>query len=155
MRLDFEKTAKEVYRVVLKDVSAYGGFPFYFTIVLAALLLESYQAATTLFISLVAVTLVVALVRLAYYKPRPGQPRKKFSTYYERIDGSSFPSIHVARAVMISLAFYQIASALMPLYFLLTLLVCLSRIEFKRHDLTDMLAGGIIGIALGYIFFFA
>ena len=96
--------------------------------------------------------MIVAAVRLAYFKPRPGQPRKKYTTLYERIDNSSFPSIHAARAVMISFAIYSLAPVLLTVLVLLTVAVLLSRIHFKRHDWKDLLVGIILGIVMGYYF---
>ncbi len=153
MKLALTKTIKEVYSVVLKDLSSYGGFPFYGIAVLCAIFLELYGFAVDLIISLIAITMIVAAVRLAYFKPRPGQPRKKYTTLYERIDNSSFPSIHAARAVMISFAIYSLAPVLLTVLVLLTVAVLLSRIHFKRHDWKDLLVGIILGIVMGYYFF--
>ena len=154
MKLDLLDTAKEVYSVILKDLSAYGGFPFYGVVILGALLFRSFDIAYSLAVSLVIVTIVVAAIRLSCFKPRPGMPKKKYSSVYERIDNSSFPSIHAARAVMISMLFYSVMPVLFPLLFALVLAVLLSRIYFKRHDAVDLAVGCAIGLALGYFFFF-
>jgi membrane-associated phospholipid phosphatase len=153
MKLDFMKTLKEIYSVILKDTSAYGGFPFYGLMILAFVLVGAYGFALNLFLSLVVVTLIVAVARLAYFRPRPGQPRRKYKTLYERIDNSSFPSIHAARAVMISIMFYRIMPVMLPILVLLVVAVLLSRIHFKRHDWKDLAAGIVIGLILSYAFF--
>jgi len=153
MKLDMKNTVKEVYAVILKDCSAYGGFPFYGLMVLASALAGAYAFALNIFISLVVVTIIVAAVRLAWFRPRPGQPRRKYKTLYERIDNSSFPSIHAARAVMMSFMFYRILPVMLPLLVLLVAAVLLSRIHFKRHDWIDLAAGILIGLVLSYVFF--
>ncbi len=153
MKLDFLKTLKEIYSVILKDTSAYGGFPFYGLMVLAFALAGAYVFALNLLLSLVVVTLIVSVVRLSYFRPRPGQPRRKYKTIYERIDNSSFPSIHAARAVMLSVMFYRIIPLMLPLLVLLVIAVLLSRIHFKRHDWKDLAAGIAIGLILSYVFF--
>lgn len=152
MQLAIWKTLKEAYAITLKDLSAYGGFPFYGIVVLM-LMLPGSSLAVPVLLSLIAVTLVVSAIRLLYFKSRPGQPKRKYKTIYERIDNSSFPSIHAARAVMLSMFFYSLSPVLWPVYALLTLIVLLSRLHFRRHDLVDLAAGLIIGIALGYFFF--
>lgn len=152
MKLDMEKTSKEIYSVILKDLSAYGGFPFYGIAILVALFLRDYVFAYQLALSLVVVTLIVIAIRFAYFKPRPGQKRKKYTTFYERIDNSSFPSIHAARAVLISAAFMTKLN-IMPIYILLILLVVLSRLHFRRHDTKDITVGLFVGLILGYLFF--
>jgi membrane-associated phospholipid phosphatase len=153
MKLDMKNTLKEIYSVILKDTSAYGGFPFYGLMVLSFIMAGAYGIALNLLLSLVAVTLIVAAVRLTWFRPRPGMPRKKYRTIYERIDNSSFPSIHAARAVMISMLFYRFVPIMLPLLVLLVAAVILSRIHFRRHDCLDLLAGIAIGLVLGYLFF--
>ncbi|MFA4819843.1 MAG: phosphatase PAP2 family protein [Candidatus Aenigmatarchaeota archaeon] len=153
MKLDFRKTVREVFAVIMRDISAYGGFPFYGMMIIAFFLLGELDFTYNLVVSLIAVTIVVALVRLSYFKPRPGMERKKYATLYARIDNSSFPSIHAARAVMISMALFSKFNALLPLLALMTILVLMTRIYFKRHDTIDLAVGIIIGIALAVFFF--
>lgn len=153
MKFDFRKTTREVFAVIMRDTSAYGGFPFYAMMIIAFFLLDEFVFAYNLVVSLIAVTIVVALVRLVYFKPRPGMKRKTYNTIYERIDNSSFPSIHAARAVMISMALFSKFNALLPLLALMTILVLMTRIYFKRHDAADLTVGVIIGIVLSVFFF--
>jgi membrane-associated phospholipid phosphatase len=151
MKVDPIKTSKELYSVILKDLSAYGGFPFFGMAILVALILDdpiTYRLAA----SLVTVTILVILVRFAYFKPRPGKKERTFETFYERIDNSSFPSIHAARAVLISFALMTKLDIL-PVYVLLVIIVVLSRLHFKRHDKKDIAAGLLIGLLLGYVYF--
>lgn len=153
MKLESKKTFKEIYSVILKDLGAYGGFPFYGLLILLFLLLRDFSFAYTLIISLVVVTIVVIVFRLTYFKPRPGQKKKKHEILYQRVDNSSFPSIHAARAVMLSFALFAKAPVLLPLLVLLTLIVFASRLHFKRHDTADVVVGLLIGGVLGLIFF--
>src|SRR3989344_5773924 len=108
MKLDIKNILKEIYSVTLKDLGAYGGFPFYGILILGALFFGGYGFAYNLITSLVVVTIIVAVVRLSYFKPRPGQKPRKYDSIYGRIDNSSFPSIHSARAVMLSFALYSV-----------------------------------------------
>ena len=153
MKLAFKETSKEVYSVILKDLSSFGSFPFYGIAIIGFLLLNDLAFAKTLFLSLVIVTVVVAAIRLAHFKPRPGQKAKKYGAIYERIDNSSFPSIHAARSVMISFALISKMPVFTPLAALLILAVCLSRLHFKRHDTKDLAVGLIVGYALSLLFF--
>lgn len=153
MKLDVKGTTKEIARVALKDLGTYGGFIFYALVAVMFLFIGAYAFFEVLIISLVAVTVVVALVRMVYFKPRPGMKRKKYNMLYERIDNSSFPSIHVARALMLSIAFFRMAPTLWPVLVFLTAAVCTSRIYFKRHDMVDIAVGAAIGLLLGWFFF--
>ena len=153
MKLAVEKTLKEVYSVTLKDLSAYGGFPFYGLIILVFLLIGDANFALTLFVSTIVVTAIVSAIRLVYFKPRPGMPRKKYTAIYERIDNSSFPSIHAARSVMISFALISKMPIFTPIAALLIVAVCLSRLHFRRHDAKDLAVGLLIGYVLSLVFF--
>lgn len=153
MKIDIRSTLREIFAVIMRDVSAYGGFPFYGMVIIAFFLLGELVFAYNLAISLIVITLIIALARLAYFKPRPGMKRKKYPTFYERIDNSSFPSIHAARAVMISMALFSKFAMLLPLVILMTILVLMTRIYFKRHDVVDLTVGVIIGLVLSWVFF--
>lgn len=153
MKLETKKMFKEIYSVILKDLGAYGGFPFYGVMILLFLLVSDFAFAYNLIVSLVVVTLVVIVFRLVHFKPRPGQKKKKYEILYERVDNSSFPSIHAARAVLISFALFSKATVALPLLVLLTLIVFASRLHFRRHDWTDVIVGLIIGVVLGWLFF--
>ena len=153
MKFDFRKTVREVFAVIMRDTSAYGGFPFYGMMIITFFLLGELNFAYNLVVSLIVVTVVVALVRLAYFKLRPGMKQKMYATLYERIDNSSFPSIHAARTVMISMALFNKFNVLLPLLVLMTILVLMTRIYFKRHDIVDLSVGVIIGIVLAVFFF--
>lgn len=153
MQLEFAKMTREIYSVILKDLGGYGGFPFYAAMILLFVLLRDFEFVYRLIVSLVAVSASVAILRLAYFKPRPGQKKKSYSIFYERIDNSSFPSVHTARAVMISIALFTKAPVLLPLLVLMMIIVCASRLHFKRHYLVDVVAGLVIGLILGLVFF--
>lgn len=155
MKLNAKGTTEEIARVVLKDLGAYGSFIFYLVAAAVFCLAGAYTFSSILIGSLIAVTIVIAVIRLAYFKPRPGMKSKKYNTLYDRIDNSSFPSIHVARAVMLSIAFFVMAPTMLPLLVLLVVAVGASRIYFKRHDMADIMVGAVIGIILGWFFFIA
>jgi membrane-associated phospholipid phosphatase len=154
MRFDFDRTSREVFSVLLRDVSAYGGIGFYVVAIALFFVMSEFMFASRLVASLLAVTAIVGLTRLAYFKPRPGMKKKSYGTYYERIDNSSFPSIHAARAALISAALFTKLSLLLPLLIVVTFLVCVGRIYFKRHDFIDITAGTALGLALGFLFFY-
>ena len=155
MKLDVRGTTEEIARVVLKDLGTYGSFIFYLVAAVIFYIAGAYTISLTLILSLAAVTIVVAAIRLVYFKPRPDMKIKKYNILYERIDNSSFPSIHVARGVMLSIAFFKAAPIMSPLLAILVVAVCASRIYFKRHYIVDITAGALIGLILGWVFFIA
>ncbi len=137
------------------DLSALGGLPVYTTIVLLFVALRD-PLALPLFIGLVLCYGITIVSRLLYFKPRPNP--KKYRTTAERIDASSFPSLHSMRATvlagMLGLHFNQPAT--WGVFGLLWLLVCSMRIRLKKHDYTDVVGGILIGllVVLGLQTFF-
>ena len=153
MELNIKRTAKVIGEISLKDLGSYGSFIFYIVIAALFLLIGDYTIFYSLIVSLAAVTAVVMFFRLSYNKPRPGMKKRRYNLIYEAVDNSSFPSIHAARSVMISIAIYAKAPATFPLLALMVLAVCASRIYFRRHDIIDIFAGLILGFILGFLFF--
>lgn len=88
------------------------------------------------------------IVKLLYYKPRP-EPRNA-TNRLQKIDASSFPSIHTANSMI--LAFWWILSILQTWYsgigsyificiwFFFFMTVSLSRVVLKRHFPIDIVA---------------
>lgn len=155
MELDIRSTAKTIAEVALKDLGAYGSFIFYAVVAASTLTLGDFMLFSKLAVSLVAVTTVIIFFRLAYRKARPGMKKRAYRTIYETADSSSFPSIHAARATMLSVLIFSKLPAMLPVAAFLLLAVCASRIYFKRHDMIDITAGIVLGLALGWAFFLA
>lgn len=153
MELRPKQTTKVILEICLKDLGAYGSFIFYVVAAAAFAILGNYMFFYTLIASLVAITLIVMFFRLSYSKPRPGMKKRKYKLIYEAVDNASFPSIHTARSVMISIAIYTKAPVFLPLLILMVLAVCASRIYFRRHDIADISAGIFLGLVLGGSFF--
>ncbi len=153
MELDIRGTAETIAEVALKDLGAFGSFIFYAVLAAAFFFLGDFSLFSNLIFSLVAVTLIIAFFRLTYRKTRPGMKKRAYRTIYETADNSSFPSIHAARAAMASIAIFSKFPLLMPVLVFMTFAVCLSRIYFKRHDMTDIIAGLALGSVLGWAFF--
>ena len=100
---------------------------------------------------ILAMEIFCGLIKLAYPKPRP-VPLKN-NTLWQKYHAGSFPSIHSARIMAVSVwisSFYGTPVAAL----LITLLVAgvgYSRIYLKKHYFTDVLAGYAIGVAIGAI----
>lgn len=153
MELDLRSTSKTIAEVALKDLGAYGSFIFYAVVAASALALGDFLMFSKLVVSLVAVTLIIIFFRLSYRKTRPDMKKRAYRTIYETADNSSFPSIHAARATMLSVAIFSKFPLMLPVVAFLLLAVCASRIYFKRHDMIDITAGIVLGLALGWAFF--
>lgn len=110
-----------------------------------------------------------AVIKLLIYKPRP-IPRV-FSNRLQKIDASSFPSIHTTNATIIALIWawrwHQSilhgadALSIIPLISLVGIIavsIALSRIALQKHYAIDVLAGSLFGMLiagllwLGYLY---
>lgn len=122
------------------------------------------------FINLAIITAAANIFKGFHFKPRPDNPEAyrppnpiTWSTcyrladprvawrYFEFVDASSFPSIHSARSFNQALLFsiYVANPYLTPLFFLAAALIGLSRIVKRRHFLSDVTAGAILGLLTG------
>jgi membrane-associated phospholipid phosphatase len=133
-----------------RDLTVFGSFVFYILILFATLLLKE----TTLFIHLlfglsILVTAVV-LIRAIYFKNRPR--KESHHTIVEKIDASSFPSLHTAKAFFLAITFAQFGAFPVQIFlFLIAGLTGYSRIYLQKHDWVDVIAGAILGIGVYWI----
>ena len=98
------------------------------------------KAGIALIIALLASAAVTELVRYAVQLPRPKESM-----------GYGFPSGHTSAAfslaAVLAVTFPQSSS----LFYLLAMLTGISRLYFRAHYLTDVLAGALIGVLTGML----
>ncbi len=147
--MDLKKIGKHL-DVFFRDVTALGSYGFFFLLLLLILSLEKIQLFWQVLFGFGFTLLAVVIIRMFYFKDRP--QRQQFSTFIERIDAASFPSLHTARIVMLTLLLIDyFQNDLATLFFTgVAFLVMYSRVHLRKHDWVDI-AGGII---LGVITFF-
>ncbi len=108
-----------------------------------------YRAAWMLAGILVTALLVFSIKLLV----NRGRPEGDWGGIYRRTDPHSFPSGHAARAAMLAV----VAGIVGPEWLLWLLLiwaplVMLARVAMGVHYLTDVLAGALLGIMIGFCF---
>ncbi len=144
---------KQPIEGLIRDISALGGMPLY-TLVSFVFLFFNIPSFFILFFGFLILFLITVLIRGFYFKDRP--KKEKITNIFERFDGSSFPSLHTARA---SLLFFTLASIinnylLSIVFILIIIFVASSRVLLKKHDLIDVMGGFILGIAVFACMFF-
>lgn len=104
---------------------------------------------------MLCITTGIALIIKFFWKtPRP-KKAKNVRWWWQRIDQSSFPSVHAARAVALfviaiiwsNLPFQIVAGIFM-------VLIVFSRIQLKAHYWRDIIGGVILGIIAGLAAFY-
>ena len=133
---------------VTQDSTALGGLPIYVFTMLFFLLTDYRSNSYRLFIALVLCYSITILIRAIHFKWRPD--RQDHSNWIEKIDASSFPSLHSMRAVVLfgTLAYF-FSNPLAWIFSILgMILVGGTRILLSRHYLTDVLGGAGIGLVV-------
>lgn len=138
----FQKQKEDFWR----SVTALGDAWFYFALVLILFALGKTKFAIELTCGFFIIYFTAIIIRLFYFKNRP--KKEAYHTLLERIDASSFPSVHSARAVLIALQFSKLSDSTLTVIILFTIasLVCYSRIKIKKHDWIDVIGGIVLGL---------
>lgn len=102
------------------------------------------------FRSIVIGTLITLPIKLAVPRPRPFTAIPS-AIIFDREPGSSFPSGHTMRAFALAFVASKLWPNLtIPLY-IFSGLIAFSRIYLGQHYPSDVLAGAVIGLLVGYL----
>lgn len=143
MASEFVKRQKSDF---FRDFTAFGSLWFYLIAILIFLIIKNYNIFIKLLIGLLLIYAVVIFIRTFYFKNRP--KKYHYTSFIEKLDASSFPSLHSARAAFLSIVLMNFFNniAFSAFIFVLIIIITYSRIYLKKHDLKDVLAGIIIGL---------
>lgn len=132
------------------QITNFGGLLFYLFIIMYLGGLEYYSEFLILILGLIFSYCLVSLIRIFYYVDRP--LKQKYSNLLEKIDASSFPSLHSTRIVIISLVLGYLVKNIIFIVFLIVMsvLVMYSRIYLKKHRFVDLIAGVFLGAIIYY-----
>lgn len=140
----------KIILLLVRDVTALGGFVFFGLTLLLMAVLGEWPFFFKLFVGLIIIAAIGIGTRLIYFKERPKKQNHKNAI--EKVDASSFPSVHSARATFLALIFgvffnkTEVTIALMAV----GLAVIYSRIYLRKHDWKDALGGAVLGILTFY-----
>ena len=90
---------------VFEEFTFLGGILFYGLVCLWFLFRGEYTYFFNLFISAILIYVIAIIIRLFYFRNRP--KKIKHSDFVEKIDASSFPSVHTARIVLLFVFFIK------------------------------------------------
>lgn len=147
-------TFANISAVIFRDISALGSAFFFWLVVLLLFSLRFLREAFFLALFFVLAYMLVALIRILYFKERP--EKESYRNLFEKIDASSFPSVHAARAAFLALTLHTLfgRSLLFSLLvFFVAFLVCISRLVLHKHDLVDVTVGALLGILFFLVLF--
>ena len=132
----------------IENFSALGGLGLYGIMAVSSLILGRYALSLRLFVALAALYGITIIIRALYFKERPD--KRPYKNIVEKIDASSFPSLHSERASALALLVGLSSGSILLTVFLIVsaVLVAFTRVFLKRHDKWDVTAGLIIGAAV-------
>ena len=139
---------KVIMKKFFEEMTFFGGLAFYLFVIILLLIFQKYIFALKLFLGLIIIYFITLVIRLFYFKNRP--KKVGYTNLLEKLDASSFPSIHAARItylflfILFSSSFfsYLIVKISLGAVFLLVLY---SRIYLFKHDIVDVLSGVVLG----------
>jgi undecaprenyl-diphosphatase len=103
--------------------------------------------ALNLLAAIVITAIIVLTVKLIVRRQRPAG---EWGSIYRNTDPHSFPSGHAARAVLLATMIAGLGPGwLIPMIILWAPLVALARVAMGLHFLSDVLAGGFLGLLMG------
>ena len=138
------KTILKQIHEFFRDVTAKGGFAA--SLLLILLFFYSPLLMPLIFGSVITASVVI-LIRIFYFRHRP--KKETYTNLWQRIDASSFPSLHRARIVFLALLFsaYFANHYVTILCTVTAALVAYSRIYLHKHDWIDVVGGAAVGAA--------
>ena len=145
------RIAKFYLDTAMRDITALGTVPYHAIFLVFLLLFSQYGLFYTVLLGEILVYVISVFLKLAFFKNRP--QRMGHENILEKIEASSFPSVHTARIFFVSILLMLRINNLMVAAFLLllSLFVAYSRIYLKKHYFVDVLAGAALGSVLGYV----
>lgn len=147
--------SKKLIQEIEKDVSSLGSLAVQGSFIVGLAFLNP-APAFKLAMGIVAVTAIGVAVKILWKTKRPdhetiaqseaGQP------IADRIDASSFPSIHSARVSVMAILLSDIGNAGFDAFlWFVAIAVMISRVALQKHRVVDCIAGAILGITVGLI----
>lgn len=153
MKLDVKNEAMFFYATLMYYSSFFGSFLFAGTSIVILYLIGQTQASYKFLLGIAIAMLIEYSIKLFYKHKRPDFNKDREKALFEKFqERSSFPSGHSAAISLFTtlVARIYMNTPLTILFVGLTILVGLSRVFLKRHYVSDVIAGYIIGLMVGY-----
>lgn len=128
-----------------RDLTSLGSLWFYLCIILFFVIFNNKAIVNKLLVGLVLMYFIAVIIKTFYFKERPN--KYTYRSYIEKLDASSFPSLHSARIAFLNITLIGHFNNLFIsiLFVSLIMIVAYSRIYLQKHDLKDVIAGIVVG----------
>ena len=133
---------------LLQDIKGLSGVPVFVVLIISFLLVGNRVLALQLLIGLILAYAVTSIVRIIYFKRRPDN--ETYGNFIEKVDASSFPSLHAMRAGVLATILSFWFSQLTIIFVVCAIAVAASRVVTRRHYVSDVVVGLILGAVIGF-----
>ena len=144
---------RKLFDIGFSQITELGGLVTY---IVLNLLIEFFdiKIAIDLFVSLIFITLIATSIKYFFFKDRP--VKQSTNNIVERLDASSFPSIHSMRVFALTFWLSMFFNNLIITIYLsiIAVFVIYSRIYLKKHYLIDVIGGIMFSILILLIQYF-
>jgi len=135
---------------IFKEITLAGSGATNILIIAILLIIGETRAFILLTACLIISIALTVLIRSLYFKNRP--KKQNYKNFIEKIDASSFPSLHSMRVAMYLFIFTALYGYIAFIIFLpISIIVVISRLILKKHDIYDVSFGFVIGLIISYI----
>lgn len=133
---------------IIADIGSLGSFPSATLFTILPLILGRTEVFVRLLLAMIIIHTVTVLIRSVYFKERP--QKIAYKNTFQRLDASSFPSLHSARAGVYATA-YLSHPALTVFLTVIALAIMWTRVYERKHDVVDVFFGALLGSVTGYL----
>jgi len=150
MDLGINNNFRDLVDTFFKQITELGSLAITVVIIILTYFFDK-RLSLRLFLGIASVTIISIIVKSLFFHNRP--KKQKIKTLIDRIDASSFPSVHSARiTIMIYLMIRYFSNIILQIFLMLIgLLVIYSRIYLKKHYFRDIIAGTLLGLIMSII----
>ena len=129
----------------LNTISKLASIQIFMIIILLFYSFGDIISSQELTLGLIIMTLTAIPIRYFLFKDRPNS--EKYTNAIEKIKASSFPSMHATRFTFLALFVSNMTKSIEVTSLMITLLIIIAyqRIYFKRHFISDIIGGVILG----------
>ncbi len=147
---DLEKQFSLLMNAGFKQITELGSMTLITVFAVFFIFLNQGLAIRTI-LGIAGVVIISYAIKMLFFKNRP--IKQSTGTFIEKVDASSFPSVHAARITIIAfwLIIYFNSIYLRAFTALIWILVIYSRVYLKKHYWTDVIGGTIIALIINAI----
>ena len=133
---------------LMQDIKGLSGVPIFVVLIISFLIIGNRVLGVQLLVGLVLAYVVTSIIRLIYFRRRPDN--EQYHNVIGKIDASSFPSLHAMRAGVLAAILSFWFSQLAIIFVLCAIAVAASRVATRRHYVSDVVVGLILGAVIGF-----